>query len=108
MDYASLESPLWHEAALRETEDRIQSGDERILDWREAKEELRKRQMKLGERILLSATWQWRLKKAVRREADPPGMLTGQPATRRALESGGKVSLKRPLPTRSNTVCFLA
>lgn len=41
-DSASLELPPWHEAALRETEGRVQSGDERILDWREAKEELRK------------------------------------------------------------------
>ena len=41
-DSASLESPPWHEAALRETEGRVQSGNERILDWREAKEELRK------------------------------------------------------------------
>ena len=40
-DSASLESPPWHEAALRETEGRGQSGDERILDWREANEELR-------------------------------------------------------------------
>jgi len=41
-DSASLELPPWHEAALRETEDRVQSGDERILDWHVAKEELRK------------------------------------------------------------------
>ena len=39
---AALESPPWHEAVLRETEVRVQSGDERILDWRDAKEELRK------------------------------------------------------------------
>ena len=40
-DSASLESPPWHETALRETELRVDSGEERILDWRAAKEELR-------------------------------------------------------------------
>ena len=36
-----VESPAWHEAALRETEHRVRAGEERILDWRDAKEELR-------------------------------------------------------------------
>ena len=38
-----VQSPSWHESQLRETEQRIQSGKEQILDWKEAKQELRKR-----------------------------------------------------------------
>jgi hypothetical protein len=38
-----VQSPPWHESQLRETEQRIQSGKEQILDWKEAKQELRKR-----------------------------------------------------------------
>ena len=38
-----VQSPAWHESQLRETEQRIQSGKEQILDWKEAKKELRKR-----------------------------------------------------------------
>lgn len=38
-----VQSPAWHESQLRETEQRIQSGKEHILDWKEAKQELRKR-----------------------------------------------------------------
>ena len=39
----ALESPAWHEEALRETEERVRSGTERVLDWDEAKAELRRR-----------------------------------------------------------------
>ena len=39
----SLQSPAWHESALKETEQKVQSGQEQILDWKEAKKELQKR-----------------------------------------------------------------
>jgi hypothetical protein len=39
----SIQSPAWHESLLQETEQRVQSGQEKILDWKEAKRELRKR-----------------------------------------------------------------
>ncbi len=39
----SIQSPVWHESTLRETEQRVQSGKEQTLDWKEAKKELRKR-----------------------------------------------------------------
>jgi hypothetical protein len=42
-DSDSLESPAWHGDALRETEERVRSGTERVWDWEEAKAELRKR-----------------------------------------------------------------
>ena len=42
-DGDSLESPAWHEHALRETEQRVKAGVEGIADWEEAKRELRKR-----------------------------------------------------------------
>ena len=42
-DDAAIDSPRWHEEALRETEERVRSGRERSLDWEEAKEELRRR-----------------------------------------------------------------
>jgi hypothetical protein len=42
-DDASLDSPAWHREALQETEGRLASGEERILDWQGAKRELRKR-----------------------------------------------------------------
>ena len=38
-----LESPAWHEEALRETEERVRSGTEQVLDWDKAKAELRRR-----------------------------------------------------------------
>lgn len=38
-----VQSPAWHESKLQETEQRVQSGQEQILDWKEAKKELRKR-----------------------------------------------------------------
>ncbi len=39
----SMPSPAWHESTLRETEERIQSGMEQNLDWKESKKELRTR-----------------------------------------------------------------
>jgi hypothetical protein len=39
----TIESPEWHGEALRETEERVRSGVERIHDWKDAKSELRRR-----------------------------------------------------------------
>jgi hypothetical protein len=39
----SLESPLWHEKALQETETEFAAGRLEKLDWQEAKRELRSR-----------------------------------------------------------------
>ncbi len=38
----SLESPAWHEAALRQAEDDVAAGTVRFVDWAEAKEQLRR------------------------------------------------------------------
>jgi hypothetical protein len=38
-----IESPDWHNKALKETEHRLSSGQERIVDWQDAKKELRNR-----------------------------------------------------------------
>ncbi len=38
-----VESPYWHQKALQETEQRFNSGQEKIVDWKVAKKELRKR-----------------------------------------------------------------
>lgn len=38
-----IESPAWHKDALEETEARLASGEEKILDWDDAKRDLRKR-----------------------------------------------------------------
>ncbi len=40
---SELDSPAWHANALRETEDRVARGEERIVDWETAKRELRNR-----------------------------------------------------------------
>lgn len=40
---ADVESPAWHEDTLKETTTRLVAGQERVLDWDEAKRELRKR-----------------------------------------------------------------
>lgn len=40
---ARLESPPWHEEALRETTARYDAGKEQPVDWEAAKRELRKR-----------------------------------------------------------------
>jgi hypothetical protein len=42
-DEPALQSPAWHEEALRETERRGAFGDEKVMDWDAAKKELRKR-----------------------------------------------------------------
>jgi hypothetical protein len=42
-DEAEVESPAWHETALAETEQRLAKGEEQVLDWEQAKAELRKR-----------------------------------------------------------------
>jgi len=41
-DEAEVESPAWHADALRETSERVARGEEKILDWEQAKIELRK------------------------------------------------------------------
>ena len=40
-DEAELESPAWHADALRETSERLARGEEKILNWEQAKAELR-------------------------------------------------------------------
>jgi hypothetical protein len=40
-DDAELESPAWHAAALAETERRLADGQEQVLDWDQAKAQLR-------------------------------------------------------------------
>ena len=42
-DDEPTESPAWHKRALQETEQRYKAGDEKILNWQDAKKELRKR-----------------------------------------------------------------
>ena len=39
----NLESPSWHEEVLLETERRLDAGQEKVLDWGDAKKELRSR-----------------------------------------------------------------
>lgn len=39
----TIESPVWHQEALKESEQRRMAGKENILDWKDAKRELRKR-----------------------------------------------------------------
>jgi hypothetical protein len=38
-----IESPDWHRKALKETERRLSAGQEKIVEWQDAKKELRKR-----------------------------------------------------------------
>jgi hypothetical protein len=42
-DEAELESPAWHADALRETTERRARGEETVLDWEQAKVNLRER-----------------------------------------------------------------
>jgi hypothetical protein len=42
-DEKALESPVWHETALRETEARVAAGAEKPVEWERAKKELRQR-----------------------------------------------------------------
>jgi hypothetical protein len=39
---SELESPAWHEAVLNETKARFAANQEKIIDWKTAKHELRK------------------------------------------------------------------
>ena len=39
----SFESPAWHEEELRKTESEYAAGRVEVMDWEEAKRELRKR-----------------------------------------------------------------
>ena len=41
-DAAEMESPAWHATVLAETAQRLVNGQERVLDWEQAKAELRK------------------------------------------------------------------
>ena len=36
-----FESPIWHREVLEETKKRVESGQEEMMDWDEAKERLR-------------------------------------------------------------------
>ena len=38
-----FQSPAWHQKVLHETERRLNSGQEKIVDWQSAKKELRNR-----------------------------------------------------------------
>ena len=38
-----VESPDWHREALEETDRRLKSGQESVVDWHDAKKKLRKR-----------------------------------------------------------------
>ncbi|HXU46104.1 MAG TPA: addiction module protein [Thermoanaerobaculia bacterium] len=42
-DPDSLESPAWHEDVLREREQSLASGEAVILDWEQAKADIRRR-----------------------------------------------------------------
>ena len=42
-DETEVKSPSWHQDALQETKLRLDSGEETMLDWKLAKEELRNR-----------------------------------------------------------------
>ena len=42
-DQEQVESPDWHRHALEDTERRVSLGQDKIVDWSEAKNELRKR-----------------------------------------------------------------
>jgi len=41
LDDSSYISPGWHENVLIETEKRVEEGDVKLIDWSEAKQELR-------------------------------------------------------------------
>lgn len=42
-DEGQIESPEWHNAALKETNHRFSIGLEKSIEWQDAKKELRKR-----------------------------------------------------------------
>lgn len=39
---SNVDSPDWHKTTLDETQDRLVAGDEKLMDWEDAKRELRK------------------------------------------------------------------
>jgi hypothetical protein len=39
-DESEMESPAWHADALRETANRVERGEEKVLNWEQAKVEL--------------------------------------------------------------------
>ena len=41
-DSGRITSPKWHKKALQETEHRLTHGQEKIIDWEDAKKDLRK------------------------------------------------------------------
>lgn len=43
---AELESPAWHADVLRETEARMAAGQEKVVDWEDAKREWRQLERK--------------------------------------------------------------
>ena len=47
-DEDTLESPAWHEKALREAEAAIKSGKAKFIDWDEAKERIRRMTSRLA------------------------------------------------------------
>ena len=38
----TFESPLWHGEKLRETQERLDNGQEEVVNWEEAKNKLKK------------------------------------------------------------------
>lgn len=36
-----FDSPSWHEAALKETEQRLKDGSETVIEWADAKKQMR-------------------------------------------------------------------
>ena len=42
-DEDQIESPDWHQKVLQETENRLATGEEKIVDWETGKKDLRKR-----------------------------------------------------------------
>ena len=42
-DESSFESPSWHAEELRKTEEELTAGKAHLVDWDDAKQELRKR-----------------------------------------------------------------
>lgn len=42
-DPDALESPAWQEEEIRKTRERLERGEEEILDWPEVKQELREK-----------------------------------------------------------------
>ena len=42
-DDEEISSPEWHQVVLRETEERLSSGQETVFDWKTAKKNLREK-----------------------------------------------------------------